>query len=67
MGNPVRAVKRSDVVRRRIVDQATILGPDEHVRTDIEVRAAAVDERRAGLGAGAGEILGIEDHPAGSG
>ena len=67
MRDPVGTVQLSEIVGGRVIDQAPIFGPDEHVRADVEIRSAAVDEGRTGFCGRAGEIFRIEHQAAGSG
>src|SRR5689334_8605965 len=66
MCHPVQIIQRRQVESRTVVYQAAILGAQEKLARDVEVRADAVDERGPCLRVARG-ILRIEYQPADSG
>lgn len=64
MRDAVQTAKCRQIVDRGVVDEAAILGAHEHVMRQINIGAGAVNEARAGLGAGAREIAGVKDQSA---
>ena len=49
MGNSIRAVKSGQIISRRIVNEAAILGSHKNVPRELKIRPAAVDECGARL------------------
>src|SRR5579863_10348115 len=59
-------VQRRDVEIGAVVEQSSVSGAEEHMIGDVEVGAAAVQERSAGLRVGGGHVVGIKHQRAGS-
>src|SRR5215470_19297829 len=56
--DPIRAGRRREIERRTVVDEPAILRAHEETVRDIEIGAAAIDERRARLSAHARSVIG---------
>ena len=67
MRDPVRSEERNFVERRAFVDEASILGADKHVASNVQVGSAAIYERRPGLGRGERTICGGESQTTNAG
>ena len=66
MSNALQTGERRQIIGWGVIDETSILGAHKHVMRQIEIGAGAVNEARAGLGAGAREIPGVEDQSADS-